>query len=106
MAEPLRLIVRGQGFKDGSEDVRSWRRACAERKVNPVGPATLLTAALAEADHGMRPEPATKSSQRTAEGGRRKNSRDDVAAAAILAVANAGLDRDQAPARVSYGGLI
>ena len=40
------------------------------------------------------------------EGGRRKNSRDDVAAAAILAVAHAGLDRDQAPASVTYGGLV
>ena len=103
--QAVRLIVRGQGFKDGSEDVRAWRRACAERKVNPVGPATLLTAALAEAVTVCDPSGNEKLAK-DAEGGRRKNSRDDVAAAAILAVANAGLDRDQAPARVSYGGLI
>ena len=99
------LIVRGQGFKDGSEDVRAWRRACAERKVSPVGPATLLTAALAEAVTVCDPSGNEKLAK-DSEGGRRKNSRDDVAAAAILAVANAGLDRDQAPASVSYGGLI
>ena len=43
------LIVRGQGFKDGSEDVRAWRKACVERIVNPVQPCNLLTAALGEA---------------------------------------------------------
>ena len=101
----VNLIVRGQGYKDGSEDCRSWRRACAERKVNPVGPAMLLTAALAEAVTVCDPSGNEKLAK-DAEGGRRKNSRDDVAAAAILAVAHAGLDKDQTPASVSYGGLV
>ena len=101
----VNLIVRGQGFKDGSEDVRAWRRACAERKVNPVGPATLLTAALAEAVTISDPAGNEKLAK-DSEGGRRKNSRDDVAAAAILAVSHAGLDKDQTAAPVSYGGLI
>lgn len=99
------LIVRGQGFKDGSEDVRAWRRACAERKVHPVSPSILLTAALAEAVTVCDPAGNEKLAK-DAEGGRRKNARDDVAAAAVLAVAHAALDKEQAPARVAYGGLV
>ena len=99
------LIVRGQGFKDGSEDVRAWRRACAERKVHPVGPAILLTAALAEAVTISDPAGNEKLAK-DSEGGRRKNARDDVAAAAVLAVAHAGLDKEQTAPKAAYGGLV
>ncbi len=99
------LIVRGQGFKDGSEDVRAWRRACAERKVSPVGPAILLTAALAEAVTISDPAGNEKLAK-DSEGGRRKNARDDVAAAAVLAVAHARLDKEQAAPKAAYGGLV
>ena len=45
------LELRGQGFRDGAEDVRSFRRACAEGKVTPV-PSLLLRSAMREARHG------------------------------------------------------
>ena len=32
---PATLEVRGMGFKDGAEDVRQFRRACAEGRVSP-----------------------------------------------------------------------
>ena len=103
--QAVRLIVRGQGFRDGAEDVRAWSKAVVERRVNPVQPARLLTHALAEAVVITDAAGNSKLAQNT-EGGRRKRARDDCAAAAILAVAHAGLDKEQAPASVSYGGLI
>ena len=30
------LDIRGQGFRDGAEDVRAFRRACLEGKVTPA----------------------------------------------------------------------
>ena len=95
------LVVRGQGFRDGSEDVRAWRRACVGRKVNPVQPSMLLTAALAEATTISDPAGNEKLAK-DSEGGGRKNSRDDLAAAAILAVAHSDLDREQAPTTFSF----
>ena len=77
--------TRGQGFKDGGEDVRAFRRACLEGKVTPAS-SLLLTAAMAEARVVGDPagnQKLAKSSQ----GGRRRRARDDAAAAAILAVA-------------------
>ena len=95
-SQAVRLIVRGQGFRDGAEDVRAWSKAVVEGRVNPVQPARLLTHALSEAVVITDAAGNSKLAQNT-EGGRRKRARDDVAAAAVLAVANAGLDRDQAP---------
>ena len=42
------LDLRGMGFKDGAEDVRGFRRACAEGRVTPA-PSLLLRSAMAEA---------------------------------------------------------
>ena len=42
------LELRGQGFKNGAEDVRAFRRAVAEGRVTPVK-SLLLTAAMGEA---------------------------------------------------------
>ena len=39
------LVTRGMGYKDGSEDVRAFRRAFLEGRVTPV-PSLLLTAAM------------------------------------------------------------
>ena len=99
------LVARGQGFRDGAEDIRTWSKAVVERRVNPVLPARLLTAALAEAVVITDAAGNSKLAQNT-EGGRRKRGRDDVAAAAILAVAHAGLDKEQEPPRAVYGGLV
>ena len=42
------LIERGQGFKDGAEDIRSMREACLTGKVTPTK-SLLLRAAIREA---------------------------------------------------------
>ena len=42
------LVVRGQGFKDGSEDVRDFRRACLDGRAVPEV-SLLLRAAMSEA---------------------------------------------------------
>ena len=79
------LNLRGQGFKDGAEDVRAFRRAVAEGRVTPA-PSLLLTAAMGEAR--VLTDPAGNSKlAKGSEGGRRMRAKDDAAAAAILAVA-------------------
>ena len=79
------LIVRGQGFKDGGQDLRAFRRAVVKGRVRPVV-SLLLRSAMAEARAVMDPAGNAKLGKRT-EGGRRAAARDDAAAAAILAVA-------------------
>ena len=59
------LVVRGQGFRDGGEDVRAFRRACAEGRVTP-SPSLLLRSAMAEAPHRLRTRQGTRSSARPA----------------------------------------
>ena len=79
------LVLRGQGFKDGAEDVRQFRRAVLDGKVFPVE-SLLLRAAFGEAVTISDPagnEKQAKGSQ----GGRRSRARDDAASAAVLAVA-------------------
>ena len=78
------LEFRGQGFKDGAEDVRAFRRACAEDRVTPA-PSLLLRSAMAEARTVSDPAGNAKLSKGS-QGGRRLRARDDAAAAAILAV--------------------
>ena len=48
------LIHRGQGYKDGSEDVRLFRRAMLEHKVIP-SESLLLRSAFSEGRDGIRP---------------------------------------------------
>ena len=79
------LEIRGQGFKDGAEDVRGFRRAVLEGKVTPAR-TLLLRYAMGEAR--VTTDPAGNSKlAKSSEGGRRVRARDDAAAAAILAVA-------------------
>ena len=92
------LIVRGQGYKDGGEDVRAFRAACLGDAVR-AAPSLLLTSAMAEARTVIDAAGNAKLAK-GAEGARRMNARDDAAAAAILAVAvgyrlaSAGKDDD------------
>ncbi len=86
------LEVRGQGFKDGGEDVRIFRKACAAGNVRPER-SLLLRAAMSEARVVGDPAGNEKLSKLT-QGGRRARARDDAAAAAILAVA-AGMRRSR-----------
>ena len=79
------FISRGQGYKDGGEDVRAFRKACAGGSVTPL-PSKLLRSAMAEARTISDPAGNSKLAK-SSEGGRRQRARDDAAAAAILAVA-------------------
>lgn len=91
------LVIRGQGYKDGGEDVRAFRRAILEGLVTPRK-SLLLRAALAEAVTTADPAGNEKLAKAT-EGGRRFRARDDAAAAAILAVAEGYRNRPtEAPA--------
>ena len=93
---PAALISRGQGFKDGAEDVRDFRRACLDGRVT-AAPSLLLRYAISEARVVMDPSANAKLAK-SSEGGRRARARDDAAAAAIMAVA-AGSRKAAKPAR-------
>ena len=76
---------RGQGFRDGSEDVRGFRAAVLEGQVSaPVSLA--LRASLAEAVT-VSDVAGNAKLAKAGEGQRRRRGRDDLAAAVILAVA-------------------
>ena len=97
------LELRGQGYKDGGEDVRSFQRAVADGRVTPV-PSLLLRSAMGEARTLSDPAGNQKLAKNT-QGGRRKRARDDAAAATILAIA-AGVRRPAKPKpRWRYRGM-
>ena len=78
------LELRGQGFKDGGEDVRLFQRSCLDDRVHPL-PSLLLSYAVSEARTLSDPAGNEKLAKGS-EGGRRQRARDDACAAAILAV--------------------
>lgn len=79
------LTFRGQGYKDGGQDVRLFQRAILEGRVTPV-PNLVLRSAMAEARITGDPAGNWKLCKGS-EGQRRQRARDDAAAAAILSVA-------------------
>ena len=79
-----RVIVRGMGYRDGSEDVRGFRAAVLAGLVRPAD-SLLLTSALAEARVATDPAGNAKLAKKS-EAGRRQLARDDAAAASVLAV--------------------
>ena len=81
----IRLSLRRQGFKDGGQAVRAWKHALMANGVHPVPPARMLTRALGEAVTIADPAGNQKLAKNT-QGGRRKNAKDDLAAASLLAV--------------------
>ena len=80
-----RLVFRGNGFRDGGEDVRAFRRAVAEKKVIPEF-SLLLRASMRECIVKSDPSANFKIAKGS-EAGRRKQSRDDTASATVIAVA-------------------
>ena len=85
LAPAVPIVPRGQGFKDGADDVRRFRAAILDGTLRPVR-SLLLRSAMSEAVVIADPagnEKLAKASQ----GGRRFRARDDAAAAAILAAA-------------------
>ena len=79
------LVERGQGFKDGGQDVRDFRSAVLGDHVRP-SQSLLLRAAMSEARVTGDPAGNWKLAK-SVQGGRRANARDDACAAAIVAVA-------------------
>lgn len=89
------LHLRGQGWRDGAEDVRTFRRAVLEGRVIPVM-SLLIRSAMAEARVVIDAAGNAKLAK-SSEGGRRARARDDAVAAAILGVAQ-GQRTPEAPA--------
>lgn len=79
------VVARGQGYKDGSEDVRLFQTALLEGRVSPRV-SLLLRSALAETRLVQDPAGNAKIAK-AGEGQRRRNGRDDPAVAAVQAVA-------------------
>ena len=101
---PAALVTRGMGWKDGAADVRAFQRACLTGAVVPVR-SLLMRAAMAEARTLADPAANFKLAKGT-EGGRRRRARDDVAAAAVLAVAEGARMREAPAPAFRYGGLV
>ena len=80
------IVIRGQGFKDGSEDVRDFRKAILDGFVRAPVSLLLLLSALNEA-RVITDAAGNSKLAKNGEGGRRKVARDDAAAASILAIA-------------------
>ena len=89
------LVFRGQGWRDGGEDVRRFQRAAADGHVRPRR-SLLLRSALGAARLAVDVAGNAKLAKGS-QGGRRARARDDAAAAAILAVAE-GVRRSARPA--------
>ena len=89
--------LRGQGFKDGGEDVRAFRRACLERRVHPER--SVFLASAVSVGRTVSDPAGNHKLAKGSEGGRRSRARDDSAAAAILGVALA----ERNPPRPSSG---
>ena len=96
------LIVRRMGYLDGSEDVRSFRRACLSGAVTPAA-SLLLRTAMSEARCAMDVAGNCKLAKKT-EGQRRLKARDDAAAAGVLAVAVGFRHQSKRPQRSVYLG--
>ena len=83
------FVSRGQGFKDGAADVRSFRNAALTGKLIPVV-SLMLRAAMRESVVVSDTAGNSKLAKAT-EGGRRARARDDAVAAAIMAVSVGGM---------------
>ena len=80
-----RVVFRGQGYKDGAEDVKLFQRALADGEVHP-DPSLLLRAAMSEV-RLVYDASANGKIAKMSQGQRRQRARDDAAVAAVMAVA-------------------
>ena len=87
------LVVRGQGFHDGGEDVRTFRKVAVGGLVRP--PVSLLLRHAVGGARVISDAAANWKLAKNSQGGRRSRLRDDAAAALILAVAEGWRRRDQ-----------
>ena len=79
------LVIRGQGYRDGSEDVRGFQIAALSGHLKPVK-TLLMRASMSEA-RLVGDVAGNWKLAKGSEGGRRSRAKDDVVAAMILAVA-------------------
>ena len=89
------LVFRGQGYRDGGEDVRGFRAAVLDGRV-AAKPSHLMRVAMASA-RVITDASANQKMAKMTEGGRRLRARDDAASAAIIAVATGDRNREIAP---------
>ena len=78
------LVLRGMGFKDGAEDVRGFQLAALGGHVTPVK-SLLMRSSMSEA-RLIGDVAGNFKLAKSTEGGRRARAKDDIVAAAILAV--------------------
>ena len=95
---------RGQGWRDGAQDVRAFRAAVLQGEV--AAPVSLaMRAAFAEA-RTVADSASNEKLAKASEGARRKRGRDDLAAAIVLAVAEGQRrdtrERSKAPRGLRY----
>ena len=97
---------RGQGYRDGSIDVRAFRTAVLSDKV--VAPVSMaMRAALSEAKTVTDMGAANEKLAKRGEGQHRRRGRDDLAAAIILAIAEGSRrEADTPKSRGRYRGRI
>ena len=79
------LVIRGMGWKDGSADVRGFRAAVLSDRVIPERSVLMASAISKAQDHG-RSSRKFQIVEVDVQGGRNAKSRDDAAAAGLLAV--------------------
>ena len=94
------LVLRGQGWRDGAEDVRGFQLAALDGHVTPVV-SLILRASMAEA-RLVGDVAGNWKLARGSAGGRRSKGKDDVIAAAILAVAVGRRGQDSRAGNLSY----
>ena len=93
---PASLTLRGMGYRDGGADTLAFRRACLERRVVPV--VSLYLRSCMACARTISDPAGNQKLAKSSQGGRRQKSRDDGAAASILAVSE-GVRRGRQPAR-------
>ena len=93
------VVLRGMGYRDGAEDVRGFQLAALDGHLTPVK-SLLMRASMSEARLIGDPSGNWKLAKGS-EGGRRSRAKDDLVAAAILAVAVGRREAD-----VSTGGPV
>ena len=98
------LVTRGQGWRDGSEDVRAFQAAALRGDLVPVR-SLLLRYAVGGA-RLVYDAAANPKLSRMSAGGRRSRHRDDAAAAAVLAVAHGSRVQVERMARPRYTGSL
>lgn len=95
---------RGQGWRDGAQDVRAFRAAVLEGRV--VAPVSLaMRAALAEA-RTVADSAANEKLAKAGQGQRRRRGRDDLAAAIVLAVAEGMRREARRPSRPRRSAVV